>query len=163
MKRIAVPELDEQDIKILENISLDELNKQFDFLRSYKQFLWRNSQFPEPMPLEEIRKKHTNIQSLPEYPEELKAIGLYYHRLGQSNNIKVSLYEEGFFDYGSDASLGMGTLYSPSLIAARIADAYARDCFCDGLLGEGIEEGLYLKFILHLIDCKLYYDKHNKS
>lgn len=160
MTNIIRPTFNEQDIKILENISVEKINEQIEFLRTYKEVLWSNSEYPEPMTLSELRKKHSNIQSLPVYPEEFNDIGRYYSRLASKFDIKLDLHEEGFFITGSDATLSLGTLFSPSLIVVRVADAYYRDRFCDGLFGEGVEEKLYLKMLLHLLDCKIYYDKH---
>ena len=56
-----------------------------------------------------------------------------------------------------------GTLWSAAMIANLIFDAYHRDRFCDGLFGMGVDNGLYLKLLLHLEDLITVYQTNDSK
>lgn len=163
MKNIILPEFTDADIYVIENVDKENLNSFIDFLRDYKVMLWKNNDTGEIMPMCDLKKCNVRIQPHPVYPKELYQIGAtFYSIVEEKPEIFVDLRDEGFFNRNSIASCHMGTLYSPAVIASFISDAYKRDRFCDGLLGFGVDNGLYLKMLLHLNDLVIYYDYLNR-
>ncbi len=73
------------------------------------------------------------------------------------------LRDVGFFTEGSLVLRWTGTMWSAALIANLIFDAYRRDRFCDGLFGSGVDNGLYLKALLHLEDLIAFYRTTKKQ
>lgn len=164
MKNIILPTFTDADIYVIENIDKEKLKSFIDFLRDYKTVLWKNGDTGELMPLCELKKHNVRIQPLPVYPEELLQIGAtFYNMMKEKPEFSVDLREEGFFCRNSIASYCMGTMYSPAVIASLISDAFKRERFCDGLLGFGIDNGLYLKMFLHLNDLIIYYNYLNRQ
>lgn len=128
------------------------------FLRSYRKVMWRDGDVGDLVPLEELRKRKVQIQPLPEYPQILKEMGAFFgDLLLERQEFILDLRKVGFFTKGSLASLWMGTLWSATLTANLIFDAYHCERFFDGLFGRGIDNGLYLKLLLHLEDLVIIY------
>lgn len=152
-KLISCPSFSAADKYILERIDKTKLTEWIDFLRSYRKVLWRDGDIGDLVPLEELRKRKSRIQPLPEYPKVLKEMGIFFRDLILNRQeFILDLREVGFFTKGSLVTLYTGTLWSAALIANLLFDAYHRDRFCDGLFGMGVENGLYLKLLLHLED-----------
>lgn len=159
MQHILPPPLTDADKYVIENIDRKLLADSINFLRGYHEVMWLDSDTNEVVPLSELRRRKIRIQPHPIYPDELKEMGKMFLRLMRGHNdIRVDLRNEGFFTRGSLASYGPGTMYSASLIASLICDAYSRERFCDGLFGQGVDNGLYLKMLLHLEDLIAYHD-----
>ena len=157
---ICETKFSEAEAWILEKLDDERLTKWIDFLRGYKEVMWWNNDTNELVPRNALRILHT--RPLPDYPDEFMEMGEYFSKLcsqlfNEMPGLKISLATEGFFQKDSLAARNVGTYYSPVLICVRIADAYGRECFCDGLFGTGVENGLYLKMLLHLEDAKDYY------
>jgi len=160
MANITEPVFTDDDIEILEKIDEEKLQNMIDFIRDYKVVMWRNNDTGELVKEGELPFR-LQIQPLPEYPEELLQIGSYFSQI--TKNGRAFLEKEGFFTRDSLAAQMLGTMFSPNLICTFFADAYYRDRFCDGLLGFGVSNNLYLKMLLRLQDCKKYYEYTKKG
>jgi len=159
MAHILPPPLTAADKYIIENIDRKLLADSINFLRGYHEVMWLDSDTKEIVPLSELRRRKIRVQPHPIYPDELKQMAKMFIRLTRDHNdVLVDLRSEGFFTRGSLASYGPGTMYSPVLIASLVCDAYSRERFCDGLFGQGVDNGLYLKMMLHLEDLIAYHD-----
>ena len=157
-KLISCPSFSTADKYILERIDKMKLTEWIAFLRSYRKVMWRDGDVGDLVPLEELRKRKVQIQPLPEYPQILKEMGAFFRDLLlERQEFILDLRKVGFFTKGSLASLWTGTLWSATLTANLIFDAYHRERFCDGLFGMGIDNGLYLKLLLHLEDLVILY------
>ena len=158
MDHILPPPLTAADKYVIENIDRKVLSDSINFLRSYHEVMWLDSDTKEVVTLSELRRRKIRIQPHPIYPDELKQMGRMFLRLMRDHDdFRVDLRSEGFFTNGSLASYSPGTMFSASLIASLICDAYSRERFCDGLFGQGIDNGLYLKMLLHLEDLIAYH------
>lgn len=141
---ISLPTFTEDNIRILEQLDDDFLDESIAFLRNQHFVFWKNNDTGEIVPEHKLPRE-LHKQPTPQYPRELTKIGGILGSIAPQNTFEI-LKEEGFFTKGSFARREQpGTLYSPTLICARIADACKREHLCDGLLGNGIRNGLYLK------------------
>lgn len=150
---LCCPEFSPTDEYVLDRLDKEKLKEWIGFLRSYREVLWKEDGYAGLVPLKKIRKRPARSQALPVYPETLKEMGLaFYEIFAGRPDFFPDLREAGFFTDGSFASRWTGTLWSPALAVALIADAYRRDRFFDGLFGIGADNGAYLKILLHLED-----------
>lgn len=167
MEHISIPALTAADLYIIENVDSKALKDSINFLREYREVMWIDNDSNEIVSLSELRNRKIRIQPHPIYPDELKLMAKMFLRLMRDrDDLRVDLREQGFFTQNSLASYGVGTMFSPSLIASLICDAYSRERFCDGLFGQGVDNGLYLKMLLHLEDLINYHnysDAHQSS
>lgn len=164
MSNINIPELSQEDMYVLKSIDRDVLKASIESLHTYRVVLWRHNDTGKLMPLRELLKVPVRHQPLPVYPEWLKTMGKMFLNIAMKvNGLSVDLHQEGFFTENSIATVQAGTFYSPSLICERISDAYKRDRFFDGLFGTGVDNGLYLKMLLHLEDYLAVIDLNERN
>lgn len=151
---IFCPDLTSADEYVLDNLDRKRLAEWIDFLRSYRETLWRDNDMGDIVPLKELRKRKSSMQALPVYPSRLKEMGEFFRNmmLKERPEYMADFYKTGLFTKESKATLYTGTLWSPALIASLISDAYHRERFFTGLFGRGVDNGLYLKALLHLED-----------
>lgn len=129
--------------------------------------MWLDNDTGEVITHSELRRRKLRIQPHPQYPEKLRKMGkMFWQMMWDEKEFCITrrgLREAGFFTENSLASCLLGTMFSPTLIASLICDAFDRERYCDGLFGFGVENDLYLKMLLRLEDTIRYYDYMKNS
>ena len=155
---IQCPNFTPVDEYILSRIDKAKLAEWIDFLRSFRKVMWRDNDTGDLVPPAELRKRKLILQPEPEYPHTLMEMGYYFWDLLRVHKeFILNVRETGFFTEDSLVSLCTGTLWSAALTANIIVYAFVHERLADGTFGEGVENGLYLKLLLHLEDLAVFY------
>ena len=162
MPHIPPPELTPADIYVIENTDLEILKQSIAFLQTYHEVIRLDNDTGTLLPHSEMKGRKFQLQPHPQYPPQLQQMGeMFFHMMWHNEEFRIPTYRLrmlGFFTKNTLASQHLPSMYSASLIASFICDAFVRERYFDGLFGFGAEDGTYLKMLLRLEDLIEYYD-----
>ena len=162
MPHICPPELTPADIYVIENTDREILKQSIAFLQTYHEVMWLDNDTGTLFPSSQKNGHRFYYQPQPQYPPQLRQMGeMFFHMMWYSKEFRISvhgLHDLGFFTENTLADQFLPSMFSASLIASIICDAFVRERYVDGLFGHGAEDGTYLKMLLRLNDLIQYYD-----